>query len=99
MTDKELAYKLYNMKLDEKFVSDNFEIYIRVIGGWVLNNKVFIPWNNEFQKYAYEFSNKTKYLACPICGRSKEYKLHEKYQSNEYKCAFECRGIIIYNNE
>ncbi len=40
MTDKELAYKLYNMKLGEKIELDNLGVYTRVIDGWVLNNNM-----------------------------------------------------------
>ena len=53
MTEKEKLYKLYEAGyLDITYILTNLKV-IKVPGGWIIND-VFVPFNNEKQKYAYE---------------------------------------------
>jgi hypothetical protein len=81
MTSKELAYKLYNLELGEVF-----GYYERVPGGWIVNNTVFVPFDNEFMEIAGKPSkekNSKIVLICPECNTREEYCIPEKISSSK----------------
>jgi len=51
--EKEIAEKLYSMRLGEMTCFNNNSSWLRVPGGWVygdLQGTTFIPFDNEFMK-------------------------------------------------
>lgn len=96
MDSKELAFWLYTLEVGETFCLDDQDI-TRVPGGWMWDGQ-YVPFNNEFLRYANEPTKDDVNLTCVICGSVNDYRLKEIFQGNQYYCK-NCNTIIIYNNE
>jgi len=100
MNEKELAYNLYNMKLNMK-LGDSFSGYERVPGGWVFwekNGTVFIPFNNEFQELGNRPTNIKATLRCLHCGTDTIHFVKEEFQGNMYVC-MHCAKEFEYDHK
>ncbi len=41
---------IYKLKLHEQIILDNRTVVRRVPGGWIYNDSIFVPFDNEFQQ-------------------------------------------------
>jgi len=99
MYSKEKAYKLYTMELwtQIELPVDGYlalRLVLRVLGGWIIDS-TFVPFNEEFQKYALEPTKEQIKLLCSECDSFTNTYVNEVFQGDEYTCQH-CSKIITY---